>query len=282
MEYRVRRAQWSDLERACEVEAAAVRGLYYLRAVADVFFNDQVGELGGVEADGVIAGIGKYTHLYDGGVWLETLRVDPIYQGRGIGKAFYRRFFELADLQGVNRMGMYTGLNNLVSKGLALKFGFEVSATYRGANLLLAQHSEELPFVDHGFKLLDEEQALLLLNKKSPCWGQHFVMNRTFYPLNEELFKGLAREEKVYYDEQGDNLLVLGARFMPETALHIAFYAGDYRKIFNFAYQEAVQRQVEKITIVFTADHQKVREEVLAAGYTLEPSDLIVCEWFRK
>lgn len=281
MELKVRKALWTDLEKSCEVEAAAVKGLRYLRDVSEEFFNDTLGEMGVVEIDGVIVGVGKYTHLYEGAVWLETLRVDPLYQGRGVGKAFYRRFFELADLQNVERMGMYTGVNNVVSKGLALKFGFQVTATYRGANLILDPKAEPPITEEQGFRLADVVKAQELLKDASSWWADHMVMNRTFYPMSRKLFAKLAEENKVYYDEEG-NVLVLGARFMAETALHIGMYNGNVEKILSFTYAEALRRKVGKITIVFSPQKTEVEKELLNAGYTLEASDVIVCEWFRS
>lgn len=282
MELRVRRATWEDLDRACEVEAAAIKGLKYLRAVSEEFINDPVGELGVVEIDGKIVGVGKYTILYDGGAWLETLRVDPEYQGRGVGKAFYNRFFELADAQGVQRMGMYTGFTNVVSKGLALRYGFTVTGTYRGANLAVDAQTPVNPEFAKDFRLLNEDEAVEKMSVMNAPWEGHMVMNRTFYPMNDGLYRGLAREGKVFYDEKSDNLVVLGARFMPETALHIGLYRGDAHKILEFAKWVAVQRKVPKVTIMFPPTLRQTEEELLHEGYVLEAGDCIVCEWYRN
>lgn len=282
MELKVRKMTWADLDRACEVETASIKGVKYLRAVADEFINDSVGELGVVELDGKIVGVGKYTILYDGGAWLETLRVDPEYQGRGVGKAFYNRFFELANQQGVNRMGMYTGLTNVVSKGLALRYGFQVTGTYRGANLAISGQEAVSEEVAKDFRLLSEEEAVEKMAVMAEAWEGHMVMNRTFYPMNDGLYRGLARDKKVYYDDKGDNLVVLGARFMPESALHIGLYRGDAKKIFEFVKFEAVRRHVPKVTIMFPPNAHKTQEEVLSAGFVLEAGDCIVCEWHRS
>lgn len=71
------------------------------------------------EVDGKIVGIGKLTLLYDGSAWLETLRVDPAYQGNGVGKAIYRRYLEEAAELNAPALRMYTGVKNAVSAGLA-------------------------------------------------------------------------------------------------------------------------------------------------------------------
>ena len=282
MELKVRKMTWADLDRACEVETASIKGVKYLRDVADEFINDTIGELGVVEIDGKVVGVGKYTILYDGGAWLETLRVDPEYQGRGVGKAFYNRFFELANQQGVNRMGMYTGFTNVVSKGLALRYGFQVTGRYSGANLAITGQEEISEEIANDFRLLSEEEAAEKMAVMAEPWEGHMIMNRTFYPMNNDLYRGLARDQKVYYDLKGDNLVVLGARFMPQTALHIGLYRGDAKKILAFAKYMAVKRNVPKITIMFPPALTKIKEELLSEGFISEAGDCIVCEWHRS
>ncbi|MPM60641.1 hypothetical protein SDC9_107493 [bioreactor metagenome] len=100
--------------------------------------------------------------------------------------------------------------------------------------------------------------------------------------MNDGLYRGLAREGKVFYDEKSDNLVVLGARFMPETALHIGLYRGDAHKILEFAKWVAVQRKVPKVTIMFPPTLRQTEEELLHEGYVLEAGDCIVCEWYRN
>src|SRR5665647_364723 len=282
MDIIIRRAKWDDLEAACVVEGAAIKGVQYLSLVAEEFINDPIGELSVAELDGKIVGVGKFTVLYDGAAWLETLRVDPNYQGRGIGKAFYNRFFEQAAHLGIKRMGMYTGFTNQVSKGLALRYGFEVSGQYRGANFMMTEQTAVDETVAADFRLLNEDEAEQQLAGMAEKWNGHMVMNRTFYPMNAGLYRGLAREDKVYYDEKGDNLIVLGARFIPQQALHIGLYKGDAKKCFEFAKIEARKRQVPKITIMFPPQATDVQEAVLEAGFSLEGGDCIVCEWHAK
>lgn len=191
MDIIIRRAKWDDLEAACVVEGAAIKGVQYLSLVADEFINDPIGELSVAELDGKIVGVGKFTVLYDGGAWLETLRVDPNYQGRGIGKAFYNRFFENAARLGITRMGMYTGFTNQVSKGLALRYGFTVTGQYRGANLAITAETAVDETVAADFRLLNEDEAEQQLAGMAEKWNGHMVMNRTFYPMNAGLYRGL-------------------------------------------------------------------------------------------
>ena len=82
-----------------------------------------------------MAGTGKFTLLYDGSAWLETLRVDPKYQGLGVGKEIYKYYYIKAKEHGCKLMAMYTGISNAVSAGLASRFNFTKTQDFRGYNL---------------------------------------------------------------------------------------------------------------------------------------------------
>ena len=76
------------------------------------------------EINGQAVGIANFSVLPDRSAWLETLRVIPEFQGQGVGKRFYERFFEIARQKKIKTMRMYTGLTNHASKGLAERYGF--------------------------------------------------------------------------------------------------------------------------------------------------------------
>ncbi len=172
-------------------------GLQYLPRVFDAFVADETGELCVAEIDGAIVGCGKFTLVPDGSAWLETLRVIPAYQGLGVGKRLYERFFELAERTGSPTLRMYTGLSNVVSKGLAERFGFRLAGTYRGA--WQACGPAAAPLTLPAFhQITDPDTATALLMPFHDKWAGFLVMNRTFYALTPALCADLAQKGMVY------------------------------------------------------------------------------------
>jgi len=100
MEITIRPTVITDFERLIKVETAATPGLSYLPNVFGTFLNDTSGAFLTAEFDGEIVGCGKFSVMPDGSAWLETLRVLPEYQGKGIGRKMLKKGFEwLSDMK---------------------------------------------------------------------------------------------------------------------------------------------------------------------------------------
>lgn len=273
----LRRARIDDKAKILEVEAKSTPGLRYLERVFDLFVEDSVGEFIVAELEGVIVACGKFTVVHDGSAWLEALRIVPESQGLGIGKMFYRRFFELAREQGIATMRMYTNIGNKASKGLAEHFGFRLAATFRGM-WELCQYDQREPSATSFEAVTDPERATDILMAYSPVTNGFFVMNRTFYALTPELCASWAREGKVYTDAATQSVVVLGARFMPDQALHIALLGGSIQSGLAFARQKAAGLQVEKLQYMFPPNNHALQEYLLQQGFSQDSYDCIVME----
>ena len=272
----VRRARRDDLDAIIAVEAGSTPGLRYVARVFDDFVSDEIGEFSVAEIDGQVVACGKFTLLPDHSAWLETLRVLPAYQGRGAGKRLYERFFEVARRAGVTTLRMYTGVTNLVSKGLAERFGFRLAGTFRGAWLPLeAAAAGPAPAF---MPVSDPERAAALLMPHAPRWTGFVVMNRTFYALSPILCADFARAGRVFEERASGSVVVLGARFMPEQALHIGLYAGDTRACLDFAAHLGVARGAGRLSCLFPPAAADIQAELTERGYRLESSDFIVME----
>ena len=277
MEIVLRKARQEDLERVIWVESKASPNLSYAGAVWGLFTSDEVGEFGVAEADGEVVACGKFSVLPDGSAWLETLRVIPEYQGIGIGKRFYERFYDLARSRGVPTMRMYTGLRNVVSKGLAELYGLRLAATYRGASMPCVQG--KIPPPEGSFRLVtDPRRAIALLMPLREKWTGFLVMNRTFFSLTPILCKHLTEKEMVYEDPESGSVVVIGARFLPERALHIAFFEGDPNECLGFALEKGVERGAARLNCDFPPSAVDIQEALIESGFTLTESDFIVME----
>lgn len=275
MDIKLRKARPADREKVIWVESKSTPSLTYIPYVFDQFISDDEGEFSVAEIDGEIVGCGKFTVLPDRSAWLETLRVIPSKQGLGVGKRFYERFYDIAHRLEIRTMRMYTGVNNAVSKGLAERYGFKLAESFRGVNL----SNNMFKNFDVEFQeVIDEIEAYKSIMQNSPMWGGFLVMNRTFYKISLELAKYLVEHGMVYRDLEADNVIILGARFMPWKQLHIGLFGGNAFRSIGFALAKGLERKVETINCLFPSSSLNVQKKFIDYGFDLEPSDFIVME----
>jgi GNAT superfamily N-acetyltransferase len=276
MKITLRKARNEDREKVIQVESKSTPNLNYIGDVWNLFTSDEIGDFLVAEADAEIVACGKFTILPDSSAWLETLRVIPDYQGLGIGKRFYEKFFELAKIRGVSTMRMYTGVKNVVSKGLAERFGFHLAAKYRGASLNIVDNKVSN---EENFKLVkNPKEAYKLLHPFKKKWTGFLVMNRTFYSITNALAKFLAEKEILYYDPKSDSTITVGARFLPERALHIGFFSGDIEKCLDFAIKSANEVGAARLNCDFPYLDTSIEKALVQNGFSLSDSDFIVME----
>lgn len=275
MEITLRKIELEDKEAVMVVEAKSTPGLRYVPHVFEMFRGDERGEFFLAELDDAIVAIAKFTPLPDNSAWLETLRVIPEKQGLGVGKRLYEHFFELAQRQGIGAMRMYTGVNNKVSKGLAQHFGFQLEESFYGYSLPVDPGNEsELPTA---FQLVtDPLRAAEILLPAAARWHGFLVMNRTFYKLTAALCTQLTASGQVYEDPTTGNAVVLGARFMPEQALHLGMFVGDAQACLQFARTQAAAMSVPQLSCLFPLGAATVKAELEAADFTPGKSTFIV------
>jgi N-acetylglutamate synthase-like GNAT family acetyltransferase len=272
----LRRAVQEDLEKVVWVESLSTPNLSYVPHVWEMFLGDEEGDWTVAEIDGEVIGCGKYSVLPDGSAWLETLRVVPQRQGLGVGKRLYEHWLRLSREKGVKTMRMYTGVRNVVSKGLAERYGLRMAETFRGT---LMKSDPGKVDAEHGFRrVTDHSIATELLMRRSNAWGGWLVMNRTFYKLSPELCAYLAERGMVYMDPDTESVIAMGARFMPGHGLHIGLFAGDAEACLGFAMQTAVERGIERLHCLFPSRIPCIEESLTGFGFRLEPADFIVME----
>jgi len=276
MEVKLRKARPEDREKVIWVEFKSTPNLSYVPHVWDMFLGDETGDWSVAELNGEIVGCGKYTILPDGSAWLETLRVIPERQGLGAGKRLYERWFELAQNQGVATMRMYTGTGNVVSKGLAERYGLRVASTYKEARMPC--NKEASTKAPKFRQVADPEEAARLLMPLKDKWVGFLVMNRTFYEFTPALCRYLAESGMVYADPGTGSVVTLGARFMPEDALHIGVIDGDLRSCLDFAMSTCLERGARRLNVQYPPTAKDVREALTGYGFSVGASDFIVME----
>jgi ribosomal protein S18 acetylase RimI-like enzyme len=269
----LRRARNEDREKVAWVESKSTPNLRYTPYVWDEFVNDRIGDFSVEELDGELVACGKYTILPDGTAWIETLRVIPEKQGLGLGKRLYDHWLELAKAQGVKAMRMYTGVTNFVSSGLAERYGLTLQGTFRGYTMPATSGAG----TKGGFvPVPDPKEAMKLLMPLEEAWVNWLVMNRTFYKFSPALFEDMAKRGMVYTDAKTKSVITLGARFMPQQALHIGVWGGDADACLNFAKFKAVERGIPQISCFHEVTKPDIGRTLLENGFKMDAAEQIV------
>lgn len=273
MAFTVKLAQYADMEECARVEYESMPDYPgYLRD-AWHYFQNQKGACVCVYDEGRMIGIGRFTVLPDGSGWLETLRVSIPHQGKGAGKAIYRKYRELAQEYGCPSMAMFTGVRNQVSSGLAEINGLRTAATHRGYHL-----TELTGGSVHHFRPVGPQRASELVLPKKDEYSNHMVFNRTFFHINDANIRCFAAEGKVFEDAEDGSFIVCGARFQHHAALHIAMMGGSYDRCIDFAVNHARAMGVPKVSCTFTLGNEKLEAALKARGFAPDASDLITKE----
>ena len=275
MAFTVRKLERSELPAALQVEQSAMSSGWYLEDVADLFFGDTAGAMLGAFDGDVLIGIAKYTVLYDHTAWLEILRVAKEHQRRGAGRRLYQEFEALSAQKGIKSMAMYTGVKNIASASLAREFGLNTAGIYRELVLPLNQTIRAEPV--QGFEPVNADRACTLLGALRERNKGFLIFNRTFMHMGEPLYRGLAAEGKVYWDEQSGSVLVLGNRFLEKRSLQIGIMSGDYEKCLKFALYQAQQKGVPQLTVMIPEDDIFQQQVLEQQGYQVS-ADLQVME----
>lgn len=275
---RIRPVTSADLPVITTVEAKSTPNLRYVPHVFDLFMQDPRSPFLVAEIEGEIVACAKFTIVPDGSAWLETLRVIPERQGLGVGKRLYETFFAVAEREGVSTMRMYTGTKNAVSKGLAERFGFQPAQTFYGAQLAVDTTGDSSLATDFQ-PVTDITRATDLILAHRAQWHDFLVMNRTFYKLSPELCVHLAETGQVYAEIESDSVIVVGARFMPEQALHIGLFGGDAERCLHFAHQLAAARKITQLSCLYPTPAEATTAQLTTAGFTPESSTFIVMEY---
>jgi len=269
-----RAATNADRERFIWIESGAMPGLSYVNDVWEMFTTGKGGEFSAALLGDELGGIGKLTRLYGSYAWLETLRVHPAYQGKGLGKAIYDRYMEQMAQMQLSAVGMYTNYDNIVSRALAEKYGLTVQERFSeyiktdlpkpNVNLndmqSISENNAENIFTEHLGKLPSNPPKFI-------------VVNRTFYPVKSGLAKMLTANGWLYICDYG--IIVMGCRFQPHKALHIAFMQGNKAKLLEFACAKAASIGTGTISAMRVYNDYEEGDFLTHHGFTKSETDYI-------
>ncbi len=270
---KTRLAVKEDMERLIAIEAMALPSAIYLAEVEEEFFDPQRGELIVAEVDGETAGFAHYSVQYDNGAWIETLRVDPPMQKSGAGAAIWDRIMEKCKELNPPAIRMYTNIGNDGSIKLAYRNGLGIKLnTHEYALDLKGLKSPDT----HDFKQVPYSDVERVLSPYKEGYHGYYFTNRTFYEMNDALYKALAEDGKVWAKD--DAVVVVGSRYRHHTALHVGMLCGNIDHCIDFAVAKGIASGVPKVVCMVPNDRQDLADKLREHGFKLTGNDIIMME----
>lgn len=276
MSFTYRKATAKDIPALLEIEKGATPSNLYLGDCREEFLDPARGELVvGVDETGTPRGFAHLALQYDGSAWLECLRVDPAWQKKGCGAVMWERFVSYCKETGCSHLGMFTGLTNYPSKVLAERNGLHVDYINREGNL--PRESAPQVTAPEGFtRITDPAQIEKAMLPYQAGYEGYFCMNRTYFRCSGALYEGLAKDQEVYV--KGDTVVILGARFLKDRALHIGYMGGDVDACIDLAIARLQELGLPKLTCVIPSAREDLREALEKKGFAFPQSQIIVLE----
>lgn len=274
-EFKVSAASMADIDDLVAIESSALPGYGYV--YDDRFFylekQGNEGEMVLVRAGKEAVGMGMYSVMPNGDGWLECLRVKKEWQRHGAGKTIYKRYLELAEQYDAEEVGMYTGMTNKASKGLAELNGFRLGGRFREFVLDLSEAKPRKIDLSAWREVTRLSEAITLIDSDRADWGRWISLNRTWMRFSEELYQYLIGRHMIYTD--GKNALIFGCRMLENRGRYIAWYGGDARACFDFAREKTTELGLPKLYGTVPMEARKIQNAFTGYGFEKGPELII-------
>lgn len=168
---------------------------------------------------------------------------------------------------------MYTNITNDASIKLAHR---------NKLGIVLNTHEYALALKDlkspsrHDFKQVRYEDVEKTLAPYKEGYHGYYFTNRTFYAMNDALYKALAEDGKVWAKD--DAVIVVGSRYRHETGLHVGMLCGNVDDCIDFAVAEGISQGVPKVICMVPNDRQDLADKLRAHNFQLTGNDIIMME----
>lgn len=270
---KTRLARKEDMDRLLEIEAGALPSAIYLEEVEDEFYDSERGTFIVAEIDGVVAGFAHYSIQYDNAAWIETLRVEPSLQKKEAGTYIWEHIMDVCKELNPPAIRMYTNIENNASIKLAYKhkLGIKLSTHEYALTLEGIQSPPRHDFAP----VMYEDVEKVLAPYKEGYHGYYFT-NRTFYEMNDALYKALAEDGKIWTKD--DAVIVVGSRYRHDSGLHVGMLCGNVDDCIDFAVAEGIRQGVPKVICMVPNDRQDLADKLRAHGFGLTGNDIIMME----
>lgn len=193
----VRAATQSDQAQILAISAQIWDGEDYVPELLGGWFADSEGELVVATLEEQVIAFAHRTWLCPGIAWLEGIRTDPAFQGRGAGKAITEYFIRGSREAGATHIELSTYIDNQASIHILETYGFQLVGTFsyleRPAELDSPESSEETSNIH----AVSEKEAIdfVAQSKFLSLARRRFPRGWRFFPFDHDPCEAIARLE---------------------------------------------------------------------------------------
>ncbi|MBN2219225.1 MAG: GNAT family N-acetyltransferase [Kosmotogaceae bacterium] len=203
----IRHLQKCDEERVREMVKTIWEGDDYIPQIFEKWVEDPSCRFMGLWKDGTLVGINNLRLLSDKVGWMEGMRIDPVFQGRGFGKELGKETLAIAKRIGLERLYFATYFDNTASIRMNEAFGFNRIGVF--TNL----ESEVGNVLDYSFSFNVDSDIPEILDHVSEDW--------TFLPKEiSDKASFLIQPAKIH---DGNNWAVLSRNSKSESCIDINY-----------------------------------------------------------
>ncbi len=232
MDMTFRLATPADKPRILEIAAQVWEGDDYVPDVIDDWLALGSAALIAACVGDTLVAFGRYDRILPDYVWLEGLRTDPAWQGRGIAKALTTHMLARAHADGAYRIGLSTYLDNLASQRTVESHGFKRTAefVYLEARADAPARGQAQPSAT-AVEMAAAEAAEFIARSASMALGRGFLpQGWRFHPFTHNPQKALAAMAHLLGIRRGGQLaalLCLGKPVHGPQVVSIGFLEGE-------------------------------------------------------
>ena len=222
----IRRALSSDKDRVLEFCKNTWPGGDYIPDVWDAWIRGPKGSLLVASASGVPVGLGHYYFQTRKLVWLEGLRVDPAYRGRGIAGKVNGALTKDAVAKGAVLAGLCTGIQNFASRRHVEKVGSKILQRFDRLDSTQALQRKP-PNVSRLHKYEPGLWKFVRLQPEFPEFRGLYSDGWTWYPVTPQSLRRSARGSGLVVANSGGETSSVGILSSEGRRLTLGFFAGE-------------------------------------------------------
>lgn len=249
----IRQAQPGDKARIEEISSKIWDGDDYVPLVFDKWVTQENGEFSVVTLDGVVAGCTKITELPNDVLWLEGIRVDTDYRGKGLGREMAKYQIQRSKEMGYSRLELSTFVENYESIAIIEKNGFERVASFKFLMHELKNLDQvgKKPIDLNAFRCVtDLDEARSILDLVNTDNRQSYInLDWTFLKCDEDLIKELLSRKMLY--KYKDSIFAFGNWGQKDDGMTLYFMFGPQKEeIISFVLIQAQKYNCSNVIIM--------------------------------